>query len=235
MNSSRLVASVGGYFVSAGEDAVAFHLYGGISTTVSVAGTKVFLRETSAYPYSGSIAIDVAPENAADFTVKLRIPGWAPGATARVNGVPFDVAANSTRGYLSISRTWREGDRIELELPMPAERIYANPMVKENVGRVALKRGPLVYCVEETDNPGGPVQQLFLSQEAELVAENRGDLFDGIVVLTADAERARSTDWHGLYRTAAPDRSAHRLTALPYFLWNNRDRGSMQVWICEGA
>src|SRR5262249_17878063 len=152
MNSSRLVASVGGYFVSASSDAIAFHLYGGISTSVQLASGRVGLREVSTYPWSGSIRIEVSPESPAEFTMKLRIPGWARGASASVNGKAVEVEANSVNGYLSIKREWQSGDVIELELPMPPERIYAHPSVKENVGRVALKRGPLVYCVEEVDN-----------------------------------------------------------------------------------
>jgi DUF1680 family protein len=236
MNSSRLIASVGGYFVSASEDTVAFHLYGGISTTVTLADTKVSLRETSTYPWSGDIRIEISPESPADFTVKLRLPGWAKGATASVNGEPVDADAGATNGYLAIKRSWQKSDRIELTLPMPPERIYAHPAVKENVGRVALKRGPLVYCVEETDNPGGRVQQLELPRGSEIAPLERGDLFDGIVVLSARAERVETEGWEGsLYRSEPPMRSESQLTAVPYYLWNNRKRGSMQVWICESC
>ncbi|GLS29143.1 hypothetical protein SAMN04488498_101689 [Mesorhizobium albiziae] len=234
MNASRLIASVGGYFVSASNDTVAFHLYGGISTTVTAAGTKVFLRETSAYPFSGSVKIEIGPESPTEFTVKLRVPGWAKGVSASINGEPVDVKAAVTNGYLSITRSWRAGDSIELDLPMPAERVYAHPAVKENVGRVALKRGPLVYCVEEVDNPGGRVQQLQLPRNAEVAVKSRGDLFDGIVTLTASAERVEAKDWaNNLYRTTPPARIESELTALPYYLWNNRGGCSMQVWICE--
>ncbi len=234
MNSSRLVASVGGYFVSAGNDAVAFHLYGGVSTTVALAGTKVFLRETSTYPFSGSIKVEVSPENPATFTVKLRIPGWASGTSATLNGAPIDAKTGIVNGYLSITRAWHAGDVITLDLPMPPKRIYAHPAVKENVGRVALKRGPLVYCVEEVDNPGGRVQQLQLPRDAEISVRSRDDLFDGIVTLTAPAERVEAKDWaDDLYRTSPPLRSGGELIALPYYLWNNRGSGSMQVWICE--
>ena len=94
------------------------------------------------------------------FPLKLRIPGWARGATASVNGTPVDVAAGTKNGYLTIEREWKAGDKVSLELPMPPQKAtYAHPAVRENVGRVALKRGPLVYCVEETDNPGGAVQK----------------------------------------------------------------------------
>lgn len=234
MNSSRLVASVGGYFVSTSDDAVAFHLYGGVSTTVKLSGSKVFLRETSAYPWSGLIRIEVGPETPADFTVKLRIPGWAARATASVNGEPVDAESGTKGGYLSIRRTWQKGDRIALELPMPAERIYAHPSVKADRGRVALKRGPLVYCVEEVDNPGGRVQQLELPREARIDVEERSDVFDGVVMLRAAAQRAEGGDWgDSLYRNAPSAVVDCKLTAIPYYLWNNRANGSMQVWICE--
>ena len=171
MNSSRLVASVGGYFVSHSDDAIAFHLYGGISTEVELKTGKVALTETSTYPWSGAIRVEVDPEKPAEFTLKLRIPGWARGATAAVNGEAVAVEAGVRNGYLSISRRWQSGDVVTLDLPMPPERIYAHPSVRMDVGRVALKRGPLVYCVEETDNPGGRVQRLRLPRGAEIRAD----------------------------------------------------------------
>ena len=117
---------------------------------------------------------------------------------------------------------------------MPAERIYAHPAVRADVDRVALKRGPLVYCVEETDNPGGPVQQLRLPRTASVEPRMRGDLFDGIVTLTASAEREDASGWgDGLYRSAPPQAMPSHLTAIPYYLWNNREKGSMQVWVSE--
>ena len=234
MNSSRLIASVGGYFISAGKDSVAFHLYGGISTTLALAGTTVALRETSTYPLYGSIKIEVSPANPARFTVKLRIPGWANGASAAINGDAIEIDAAKVNGYLSINRLWQPGDSIELELPMPPERLYAHPSVKENVGRVALKRGPLVYCIEEVDNPGGHVQELCLPRDADILARKRDDLFGGTVILTARAERLETTDWiDDLYRRSPPARSDSKLVALPYYLWNNRGNGSMEVWISE--
>ena len=101
----------------------------------------------------------------------------------------------TANGYLSIKRLWNAADTIELELPMPPERIYAHPLVKENVGRVALKRGPLVYCVEEIDNPGGRVQQLGLPRDARIDVEERRDIFDGVVTLTAFGQRIGDHGW----------------------------------------
>lgn len=232
MNVSRLVASVGGYFVSTAPDGVAFHLYGGIATEVDIAGTKVALREVSTYPWNGDIKIHVDPAASAAFDVKLRIPGWCKGATVSINGQAVDVS-QAVNGYLTINRTWSKGDVVSLDLPMPAQRLYAHPGVIMDAGRVALKRGPLVYCVEEIDNPGGRVQRLKLPRDAELRAETRQDLFDGIVTLRADALAIREGDWQALYRTTPPVDERATLTALPYYLWANRGQGSMVVWVPE--
>jgi DUF1680 family protein len=137
------------------------------------------------------------------------------------------------KGYLTINRTWSKGDVVSLDLPMPAVRLYAHPAVKMDAGRVALKRGPLVYCIEEADNPGGRVQRLKLPRNAELKATTRADLFDGVVTLTADALAIDESDWSTLYRTKAPQDQKSQLTALPYYLWANRGQGSMVVWIPE--
>jgi len=232
MNVSRLVASVGGYFVSHSDDAIAFNLYGGISTTVPLKSGKVALKEESNYPWSGDITISVDPETPARFPIKVRIPGWAKSWSVKVNGET--VSGKPDRGYLTIDRDWKKGDSIALDLPMPAERSYANPNVQMDVGRVALRRGPLVYCLEEVDN-GGPVQRLKLPRQAELKSTTRADLFDGIVTITAPARALVEDDWKDtLYRTAPPAEGPATLTAVPYFLWANRGEGSMLVWVPEG-
>lgn len=233
MNASRLIASVGGYFVSASDDAIAFHLYGGIATRLDLAAGRVALRESSTYPWSGAIRVELTPEAPMEFTLRLRVPGWARGATAAVNGEPLD-AGSAKSGYLAITRHWQSGDTVALDLPMPAERIYAHPAVAADVGRVALRRGPLVYCLEEVDNPGRPVQRLQLPRGSTLRPTSRGDLFGGTVTVAADAVRLEDGDWNGLlYRPDPPERTPLQMIAIPYYLWNNRGRGSMTVWIPE--
>jgi uncharacterized protein len=230
MNVSRLVASVGGYFVSTAPDGIAFHLYGGISTTLDVGGTAVDVREVSNYPWSGDIAIEIDPATDKAFDLKLRVPGWCHGATAKVNGEA--VTLSPVNGYATIHRTWKKGDKVTLDLPMPAVRLFANPAVIMDVGRVALKRGPLVYCIEEADNPGGRVQRLKLPRDSALEVKQT-PLFDGIVTLSATATAIDDTDWTTLYRTAPAAEKPATLTALPYYLWANRGQGSMVVWIPE--
>jgi DUF1680 family protein len=231
MNVSRLVASVGGYFISTADDGVAFHIYGGISATREIAGSMVSLRETSNYPWSGDIKINIDPEAPTNFDVKLRIPGWCKGAKIAVNGAV--VALKPVDGYQTINRVWTKGDTITLELPMPAERLYAHPDVIMDVGRVALKRGPLVYCIEEADNPGGSVQRLKLPRKSELRSTTRADLFGGAVTLSAEATAIDTSGWTDLYRTTPSAEHEATLTALPYYLWANRGKGSMVVWIPE--
>jgi hypothetical protein len=231
MNVARLVASVGGYFVSTAPDGIAFHLYGGISTTATIAGSKVAVRETSNYPWSGDIAIAINPEAPAAFDVKLRIPGWCKGWSASVNGEK--VTAKAADGYVTIRRTWSKGDSIKLNLEMPPERVYAHPAVIMDAGRVALTRGPLVYCLEEVDNPGGFVQRLKIGRDATLKSSTRADLFGGVVTLEAKGSAIKTGDWEGLYRNQRAAEEPATLTAMPYFLWANRGRGSMVVWVPE--
>jgi uncharacterized protein len=232
MNVSRLVASVAGYALSASDDGVAFHFYGGFETTVALAGAKIALSETSRYPWSGEVRIEVDPERPAEFDLKLRIPGWAKGAAAAVNGEP--IALKPANGYATIRREWRMGDAVTLDLKMPAERLYAHPNVRMDVGRVALRRGPLIYCVEEADNPGGPVQALALPRSAALDAGWRTDLLGGVMTLKASAKRLVPGKGAGaLYSTEPPAAEDAALVALPYHLWANRAPGSMQVWVAE--
>jgi uncharacterized protein len=232
MNVSRLVASIGGYAISTSDDGAAIHLYGGFETTAKIGGQRVRIRETSDYPWSGDIRIAVELD-ARPFDLKLRIPAWASGATASVNGEPS--ALSVTRGYATIRRRWRKGDVVALRLPMPPERLYADPRVRMDVGRTALRRGPLIYCVEEADNPGGSVQTLTLPRDAAIELERREDLLGGIVTLRAAAKRLLFGPDSLLYSCSPPASRDTMLTAIPYFLWANREPGSMQVWLAENV
>ena len=231
MNVARLVASVAGYFFGVAAQEVAVHLYGGADATLAVAGGTVRLSETSAYPWSGAVQIAVDPQGCDAFTLSLRIPGWAKGAAATLNGQP--VAMVVDRGYLKITRTWAAGDRVTLALPMPAERLYAHPDVRQDLGRVALRRGPLIYCAEQRDN-GAPVNRLRLPAGAALSDAWRGDLLGGITVLQSDAAAADPATWgDALYRTTPPAESRSALMAVPYYIWCNRGANPMQLWLRE--
>jgi uncharacterized protein len=233
MNVSRLVASVGSYFYSTGDDTIAVHLYGGNTAKLKLGDRDVTIKQSANYPWSGKISIAVEPHAPSEFALKLRIPGWARSATLTVNGEPIDTG-KATRGYVEIRRKWIAGDLVALDLPMPVERTYAHPEVRADVGRVAIRRGPLIYCAEHTDNGNLPVWRFRIPRGARLNAAERGDLFDGIVTVVADAEMTEVDDWQDdLYRTDPPVVHDAKLTAIPYYLWCNRGPGPMLVWIPE--
>ena len=210
---------------------VAVHLYGGATTTLPVAGGTVTLAETSNYPWSGDVSITLDPQGTGAFTLSLRIPGWAKGASARINGT--QVPMTTERGYLKLTRTWAKGDKVELSLPMPAERTYAHPDVRQDQGRVALRRGPLVYCTEQQD-VADPVGRLRLPPDAALSSTWKGDLLGGITVLTAGAKAADVASWgDALYRGTPAAETASPLTAVPYYIWCNRGPNPMRVWLQE--
>ena len=133
------------------------------------------------------------------------------------------------RGYATIRQRWRKGDVVALRLPMPPERLYADPRVRMDVGRTALRRGPLIYCVEEADKSGGSVQTLTLPRDAAIEPERREDLLGGIVTLTTTARRLMPAPDAPLYTPSPPTSDEAVLAAIPYFLWANREAGSMQV------
>jgi hypothetical protein len=230
MNVARLVASVAGYFYSTGENTVAVHLYGGSTASVTLGERTVRIVQRSDYPWNGRIQIAVEPNAPTRFTLKLRVPGWSRGAAFTVNGQPCDAAV--VNGYVDIDRTWNAGDRVELDLPMPVERVYANPLVQADVGRVSLRRGPLIYCVEQADHPDAAVGLLRLPAKCELRIEERGELLGGIVTVHAQA-RAIAADPAAapLYTGDPPVTRPAELTSIPYYLWSNRGANAMQVWL----
>jgi DUF1680 family protein len=234
MNVSRLVASVGGYFLSASDDAIAIHLYGGFSATLTLAAGGVTIRESSTYPWDGAVRVAVEPAAPMEFVLRLRIPGWARMAKAAVNGEPLDAATE--RGYLAITRRWQSGDTVTLDLPMPPERIYPHPAIAADAGRVALRRGPLVYCLEAADTPGAPLHAIRLPRASALRTSWRADLLGGAATITTDAVKLEESDWgDALYRPDPPGGTSVEIAALPYYLWNNRGPGPMTIWIPEAA
>lgn len=232
MNVSRLVASVAGYFYSVAETEIALHLYGGTETTLAVAGGNARITETSNYPWSGEISVAVDPQGCGEFTLALRVPGWARDAGATLNGAPIDMSAVE-RGYLRITRFWEAGDVVALSLPMPVDRLHAHPDVRHDAGKVAMRRGPLVYCLEQQDNDV-PVKRLRLPVGETPQSEWRADLLGGVTVLKSAAMVEDAANWGtALYRTDAAPELPCTLTAVPYYIWCNRGPNPMQVWLRE--
>jgi DUF1680 family protein len=229
-NAARTIASIGGYAYATGKDALHVNLYIQGSVEAKVGETPVALDVATAYPWAGDVAMTVRPASPSRFALRLRVPGWARGAALKVNGTSVE-APPVERGYAVLDREWKAGDRVELALPMPVERVVAHPKVAADAGRVALQRGPIVYCVEGADNGKG-LDGAFLSWDAPVTAEPRTDLLGGVVVLKADAARLDGApDWSGTLYQAAPPVQAVPLVAIPYAVWDNRTPGPMAVWL----
>ena len=230
-NVTRLLASLGQYVASTTPDGLAVHLYTAATIDTAVAGMPVRLTQQTDYPWDGTIALTVDPAQAADFELRLRIPGWCAAHRLTVNGEP--VRAPEVKGYAVLRRTWQPGDTVELVLEMPIERIVADPRVAADAGRVALQRGPLVYCVEQADHGQTPATSLILPDDAPLTARFDPDLLGGVVVLEGEA---LAPDWadgrERLYgRASQIVETPVALRAIPYYAWDNRTPGPMAVWI----
>ena len=229
-NIARLLASLGAYVYGQSETDLAVHLYVQGRAELSVAGQAVTLTQTTEYPWDGRISLQVAPERAAPFRLRLRLPAWCESPAVSLNGAAVTLIVE--RGYAVLEREWQPGDTITLDLPMPPQRVYADPRVRANLGRVALRRGPIVYCLEAADN-GPDLDLLTLPRDADLTAEPAPDLLGGVVVLRGTARRLSSDTESGLYRTEPPRSEPAPITAIPYCAWDNRAPGEMLVWIRE--
>ena len=245
-NLARLMAQLPALAYAQRDDEIFVGLYAGSEASLRTGAGQVRVAQQTKYPWDGHVAVSVNPDGPREFTLSLRIPGWAQGrpvptdlyryaaagearVSATVNGEAVPLAID--RGWLKLRRTWKAGDRIELDLPMPVRRVVAHAGVRDAAGKAAIERGPLVYCLEGVDN-GGRVLDTTLALDAVLAAEYRPQLLGGVVAVTSvDAPRAAAGK--GTRGAATPARG-RTLTAVPYFAWANRGKGEMAVWIPVG-
>jgi DUF1680 family protein len=232
-NIARLLASLSGYVYSTSAEGLYVHLYASTRASVELGGQTVQVEQATQYPWHEQIRLTISPERPAVFAVRLRKPGWCRTATVKVNGKPAETTTD--KGYLVLQRTWKQGDAIELKLAMPVERLEASPAVGSDCGRVALQRGPLVYCVEEVDN-GGQLNDLALEPAEQFKVRHEPGLLGGVTVLAAEATRRDDAAWGTeLYRTANDTpRKKVGIIAVPYYAWDNRAAGEMLVWLRQG-
>jgi uncharacterized protein len=230
-NIARTVAAIGSYMYGVAAGQVAIHLYGDSTARLAVSGARVTLTQRTDYPWDGRIAITVDLDAPAAFRLALRVPAWCRKPTLVIEGDTVDAAAVEEKGYLRIDRLWRGGESILLDLPMEVRAVRANPRVKADLGRVALMRGPLVYCAEEVDNGAG-LNGVILADGVEQARVAPLDPLGGAVAFEVDAKRERWSDWDGkLYDTAKPVLEPARARLVPYHLWDNRTPGEMLVWM----
>ncbi len=228
-NIARLFASLPDYIYSQDGDRLSVHLFVASTLETKLQGRRVFLTQETEYPWEGKILFRVSLEEPLEFTLAVRIPAWCREPRCSVNGVPLDLASCSFLGYVEVRRIWREGDVLEVFLPMPVERVWVNPRVRDVAGKIALQRGPIVFCLEEVDN-GKDLASLVLPEDTELSATFDPELLGGVVVILGEALR-EDTQSFGLYGFTKPKRERVTIKAIPYYAWSNRGAGEMTVWI----
>lgn len=173
----------------------------------------------------------MVPEEAMSFDFSFRIPGWSKRFSVLVNGKTVDFEMQY--GYCKITRKWEQGDQIQIEFRMTPEKVRSNPLVRENAGKIAIKRGPIIYCLEEADN-GKLLANISIPRGAKLTVSDDGVQLDGLNIINIEAERIEALHWGGdLYSTDEPVRKRVSLKAVPYYYWGNRKKGEMAVWIRE--
>ncbi|MEM3926166.1 MAG: glycoside hydrolase family 127 protein [Desulfurococcaceae archaeon] len=231
-NIARLLASLPGYFYNTSSDGIWINLYASNEADIEFKGKKVKIEQETNYPWDGRVLIKVYPETEDEFSIYLRIPGWAQGAKVYVNDKPVNTQIKPST-YLRIERLWRMGDTIRLDIEMPIKLIASNPMVIHNTGKVAIKRGPIIYCLEQVDNPGIDVWSIALTTKSKLEARFEPNLLNGVVVIEGEGY-ALEYSTHELYielnKFSLKTRKA-KFKAIPYYAWANREPGPMTVWI----
>jgi uncharacterized protein len=232
-NLARIFASLGAYIYAQGADEAVVHLYVQSAARFELGGQAVTLRQETNYPWDETVALRVSTPGPATFGLRLRVPAWCRAPRLIVNGVAQDLAGALEGGYACIRRTWQDGDVVTLELPMPAERVYAHPEIRADVGSAALRRGPIVYCLEQTDH-NVPLQRILLPANTDLTAHFEPELLGGVVVLEGDATALSDSGWDDtLYRATPPEAQPCRIRAIPYYAWDHRAPGPMTVWVHE--
>jgi DUF1680 family protein len=233
-NLVRTIAESPTYAYAMTDDAIWVTLYGGnrLRTRLENRAIVALTQETE-YPWNGRIHITIDEAPATEFSIRLRIPAWAKGASLRLNRRLNDSAADPS-GFLDVRRVWSAGDTLDLDLPMAPQLLESNHYVEETLNQVAIRRGPLIYCLESTDLPQGVrFNEIAVPWDVDLVARFDRNLLGGIVVLEGWVDARQSEPWNGgLYRefqSRPPARIETRF--IPYALWGNRGRSEMTVWL----
>lgn len=238
-NICRFIPSLPGYVYAVKDKNVYVNLFMSNTSDLKVAGKAVSLEQTTRYPWNGDITIGIRKNNAGQFTMKVRIPGWVRnevvpsdlytysdgkrlGYTVKVNGTP--VESELKDGYFCIDRRWKKGDKVEVHFDMEPRTVKANNKVEADRGRIAVERGPVVYCAEWADNDFD-VLSVFMNRAPKFEVVEKPDLLYGINQLRTDAQTLGYDDSGRLTTTDV------KLTLIPYYAWAHRGAGAMAVWL----
>ncbi len=240
-NVARLLPSIPGYIYAKSESTVFINLFAQNKANFDFKNQKLSIQQTTNFPWEGSVQININPETETDFTLKVRIPGWAEEsaipddlytfsneATAnvkiKVNG--RSVKTQREKGYAGIYRTWKAGDLVSIEFPMDVRQIKADDKVLADKNKTAIQRGPIVYCAEWPDNNEGNILSLIYDKDMQTDATFDSDLLNGVEVINTTAKQVtRKVDSTFDYSEPID------ITLIPYYSWNNRGAGEMMVWL----
>ncbi len=246
-NIARFVPAIPGYVYAADSRDIYVNLYISNEAAIPFGKGRVNLIQQANFPWDGKVIITVSPGRSRNFALMLRIPGWAmneaiPGDLYRfddnedetfivsVNGKTLD--AEPKDGYVRIDRKWAEGDVIELEFPMPVRKVVADERVEEDRNRIAIQRGPVIYCAEWPDNDGISIPDLVIDRNRPLTTEFVPSLLNGTQLIRATGYQTEMDSGGTAGTTGTAGTLAERtITLVPYALWNNRGPGQMRVWL----
>ena len=226
-NLCRFMPSVPGYIYAQKNSDLYVNLFVESSTNVTLSGTPVAVKQKTKYPWDGDVRITISPEVKSKFALRVRIPGWAQNKPLPGNLYAYENSMEKApqlfvnneiadysieNGYAVLSREWNQGDEIRLSLPMEVRTVRANNLVEADRGKLAVERGPIVYCVEEIDNSN--IDNVTVSGKTQFTTDFQADLLTGIQVVKASGESKNES-----------------FTAIPYYVWNNRGANKMTVWL----
>lgn len=236
-NIVRFIPSFPGYIYAVKDNSIYVNLFVKSRASLELDGETVSLSQKTRYPWEGTVVVEVNVQSPVEFTLMLRVPGWAgnqpvpkdlyrylsnlkENPVLLVNDKPY--AVETKKGYFPVRRKWQDGDKVELILPMPVRKVLSHEKVENNRGKIALQRGPLVYCLEEADNGRG-LMDIVLPDEVNLWSSFRPHLLGGVVVISTETGNSSERVLYG-----------KELTAVPYYAWAHRGAGEMIVWIKRG-
>jgi len=232
-NVVRTIAEVSDYAYNVSDKGLWVNLYGGNKLSTQLKdGSPIKLTQTTNYPWNGKIDVKLDNVPQKQFSIFLRIPGWCKSAALLINGKPSAIKLIPGT-YAEISRQWKAGDQITLNMPMPVTLMEANPLVEETRNQVAVKRGPMVYCLESADLPKGEkVADIALSSKTNLKPRPIKIANSNIMSLTGSADVRNKQNWHNkLYQEAALNNTTINIRLIPYYAWDNRGHVNMETWL----
>jgi DUF1680 family protein len=236
-NLARTLASMGRYFYSTGTNDIWVHHYAQGTAKMQINGREVSLRQVTKYPWDGEVKLEVGVVSPQRFTIHLRVPAWCEQWNIAVNDEQLSAKSefSTENGYIHLTLEWHPGDVVNYKMEMPIRAIWAHPAVRDLQGRVALERGPLVYCLEGVDHQGAVLDRIAIDPRNvsnEFQVEQAENLLGGVSVLRGKGTVVDESGWgNTLYRSKQPSSKSIDLTAVPYYAWNNRAPGQMRIWL----